>query len=275
MFTRAMKYKLLSAFLIALPLIPVASWAQTITIPGTGDAIQILQALADRYNALHPQAATVVIPPSIGSSGGIRAVLKGKAVLARTARPLKQKEREAGLVALPWAKYPVVFYTHPASGVDSVDRAQLKAIYRGEIRKWSALGGNAERIRLIQREPGDSCRRVIEHDMPGLLVEKDAPPSLTTVTTQATLEAVESYPGALAYGPYPEVLDRPFRVLSLDGIPPTDPAYPLHNTLYLVKRKGAPLGEHAAFYHFLRGQEAEKILVDKGLQAIQLPEQVP
>jgi len=98
---------------------------------------------------------------------------------------------------------------------------------------------------------------------------------MTTVTTQATMEAVQTYPGALAYGPYPELLGGPFRILSLDGISPDDPAYPLRNTLYLVKRKGAPLDGFSGFYHFLRSEEARHILREKGLYAIPLPEQVP
>ena len=262
------------AFLLGL-LPSVSIGAQPLAIPGTGDAIQILQALATRYNALHPQAPPIHIPPSIGSSGGIRLVIKDKAILARTARPLKPREQAAGLVALPWASYPVGFYTHPASGLHDIGRKQLEAIYRGQITHWGALGGGNERIRLIHREHGDSCRRILEHEMPTLLVEKDAPPSLTTVTTQATMEAVASYPGALAYGPYPELLDGPFHILSLDGISPDDPAYALHNTLYLVKRKGASLDGLAGFYRFLRSDEARRILREKGLQAIPLPEKAP
>lgn len=202
-------------------------------------------------------------------------MIKGKAILARTARPLKSREQAAGLVALPWASYPVVFYTHPESSLRNITHEQLEAIYRGQIRHWDTVGDGKEPVRLIQREHGDSCRRVIERELPDLLVDKGAPPAMTTVTTQGTMEAVQTYPGALAYGPYPELLGGPFHILSLDGVSPDDPAYPLRNTLYLVKRKGEPLGGFSGFYRFLRSKEARHILHEQGLHATPLPEQVP
>ncbi|RMG32595.1 MAG: phosphate ABC transporter substrate-binding protein, partial [Gammaproteobacteria bacterium] len=80
-----------------------------LVVPGTGDAIAILRALASDFNALHRGDMRVDVPDSVGSSGGIRAVMRGEAELARTARPLKPQEKGAGLRAEPWATYPVVF----------------------------------------------------------------------------------------------------------------------------------------------------------------------
>lgn len=239
-------------------------------IPGTGDAIRVLEALADAYNQSHPNAPTVMVPASVGSSGGIHAVIKSEAMLARTARPLKPKEEAQGLMSIPWATYPVVFYAHPEVNINRISTAQLEAIYTGRVRDWSVLGGSGK-IRLIQREKGDSCRRRLEAELPALFPKHDAPPALTTVTTQTTMEAVNAYHGALAYGPYPELIHTPFRILSLDGIPPSDPAYPLRNTLYFVKKHNTDSPVIRDFLDFIGSEKGKRIIRSYGMAPIALP----
>ncbi|MCX5891982.1 MAG: hypothetical protein NTW80_03255, partial [Deltaproteobacteria bacterium] len=53
--------------------------AETLVIPGTGSCEAILQELAGAFKARHP-GQEVVIPPSIGSRGGLR-VLDSVAVV--------------------------------------------------------------------------------------------------------------------------------------------------------------------------------------------------
>ncbi|HSG95393.1 MAG TPA: phosphate ABC transporter substrate-binding protein, partial [Afifellaceae bacterium] len=69
-------------------------------VVGTGDGMDVLIALGAAYTADNP-GSIVVIPPSIGSGGGIAAVGSEKEVLGRIARPLSSTERELGLVATP------------------------------------------------------------------------------------------------------------------------------------------------------------------------------
>ena len=56
----------------------------SLVIPGTGDSQELLQELARAFEHSHP-GAKIEIPESIGSSGGIKNVIAGKAVLARVA----------------------------------------------------------------------------------------------------------------------------------------------------------------------------------------------
>ena len=88
--------------LLAAPmaLMSLTAHAGDLSVVGTGDGIDLLRALGAAYTADHPET-TVIVPPSIGSGGGIAAVGSNKEVLARAARPLTDPEKEAGLVATP------------------------------------------------------------------------------------------------------------------------------------------------------------------------------
>ncbi|MDB4470643.1 substrate-binding domain-containing protein, partial [Deltaproteobacteria bacterium] len=65
---------------------------EQLVIDGTGDSQQLLRQLAQAYEAANPDSK-IIVPDSSGSSGGVKALLKGKTDLARIARPLKAKEK--------------------------------------------------------------------------------------------------------------------------------------------------------------------------------------
>ena len=99
-------------FLVAMLTI-VCVWggalrAKTLVIPGTGACEVVLKALAADFNSQNP-GQEVVVPPSIGSSEGIRLVGTDQALLGRVARPLEEKERGYGLRYLPFARDAVIF----------------------------------------------------------------------------------------------------------------------------------------------------------------------
>src|SRR2546429_8560099 len=91
--------RLLAAPIAALCLSANAQ-AGDLSVVGTGDGIDLLRALGAAYTADHPDTS-VLIPPSIGSGGGVAAVGSNKEVLARIARPLSDSEKEAGPAAPP------------------------------------------------------------------------------------------------------------------------------------------------------------------------------
>ena len=118
---------------------------------GTGDGIDLLRALGSAYTADHPET-NVIVPPSIGSGGGIAAVGSNKEVLARIARPLSDSEKEAGLVATPVFRLPSAFFVHRSAGVTEPDqRAARRHLPRqdhqleGRRRRRHAHQGGAPR----------------------------------------------------------------------------------------------------------------------------------
>src|SRR5436853_7857887 len=82
--------------------------AGDLSVVGTGDGIDLLRALGAAYTADHPDT-NVVVPPSIGSGGGVAAVGANKEVLGRIARPLSDPEKKGRLVAVPVFPLPCAF----------------------------------------------------------------------------------------------------------------------------------------------------------------------
>src|ERR1044071_9622170 len=189
---------LATRLLLAVPFAAVglSAHAGDLSVVGTGDGIDLLRALGAAYTADHPDI-NVIVPPSIGSGGGIAAVGSDKEVLARVARPLSDSEKEAGLIATPVFRLPSAFFVHRAAGVTGLTSAQLADIYSGKVTNWKDVGGQDLRIKVVRREDADSTLQVLRQSMPGW---KDLPiteKSKTAVTTQDCTDTVKAVPGAI------------------------------------------------------------------------------
>ena len=135
------KKNILLTLLCLLALAPVSAQAlppaaqkaaesrKALVIPGTGDSEVLLRTLAQLYTRNHP-GITVEIPESIGSGGGIRAVLGGKSQIARVARPITEKESSQGLTSRIFALAPIVFaVSSGVAGVTNLSCEQILGIY--------------------------------------------------------------------------------------------------------------------------------------------------
>lgn len=93
--------------------LPQITNAASCVVAGTGDSEHILNILGQKFHKLHPQDK-IIVPKSVGSNGGIHALLAGKACLARIARSMREEEKEQGLVSVTFAASPVVFAVNQA-----------------------------------------------------------------------------------------------------------------------------------------------------------------
>ena len=74
---RGMLMKKIRALLVLLLFVaPLAMAQNRIVIDGTGDSQQLLRILAKAFEQANP-GTEVVVPDSVGSSGGVRSLLKG------------------------------------------------------------------------------------------------------------------------------------------------------------------------------------------------------
>ena len=137
-----------------------------LAIVGTGDGIEMLQAVGTAFNAEHA-ASTVTVPPSIGSGGAVAAVGGDRRILGRVARALSDSEKEQGLRALPLVRIPAAIFVHPDAKIDKVTAEQLAGVFSGQITNWQEIGGDDLRIRVVRREDTDSTLTVLRDSMPG------------------------------------------------------------------------------------------------------------
>ena len=70
---------------------PTTTRFESVTLPGTGDSQDLLREVAQRYALQFPERQ-VIVPDSIGSEGGIKAVGTGAAPIGRVARHPSPKE---------------------------------------------------------------------------------------------------------------------------------------------------------------------------------------
>jgi len=237
--------------------------AGDLSVVGTGDGIDLLRAVGAAYTAAHPDT-NVIVPPSIGSGGGIAAVGSGKEVLGRIARPLSESEKQAGLIATPVFRLPSAFFVHRSTGIDHLTTAQLADIYRGNITNWRDVGGSDARIRVVRREDQDSTLLVLRQSMPGWkdLVITDK--SKTAVTTQDCVSSVKEVPGAIGFGPFTKALEAELTVLKIDGHFPTDPGYPSAVTLSFVHKETNITQDARRFIDYVKDQQAKMVVTSMG-----------
>src|SRR4051794_14112243 len=191
---------IVTRLLLAVPIVLVGWSAQAgdLSVVGTGDGIDLLRALGAAYTADHPDT-NIIVPPSIGSGGGIAAVSSNKEVLARAARPLSDSEKEAGLIATAVFRLPSAFFVHRSAGVTSLTADQLAGVYSGKITNWRDVGGQDLRIKVVRREDADSTLQVLRQSMPGWKNLTITEKSKTAVTTQDCIDTVKQVPGAIGF----------------------------------------------------------------------------
>ena len=258
---------LIAMRLLAAPLAAVCLTANVqagdLSVVGTGDGIDLLRALGAAYTADHPDT-NVIVPPSIGSGGGIAAIGSNKEVLARVARPLSDSEKEAGLISTPVFRLPSAFFVHRSAGVSSLTTVQLADIYRGRITNWRDVGGQDVRIKVVRREDQDSTLLVLRQSMPGWKDLAITEKSKMAVTTQEGIDTVKEVPGAIGFGPFTKALEMELAVLKIDGHYPTDRGYPSAVTLLFVHKETTITPEAKRFIGYVKAAKAKTVLTSMG-----------
>ncbi len=246
-------------WVLFLAFVSVGSSAATLEIVGTGDGIELLRTLATEYEKKNPDDR-VIIPGSIGSSGGIRQVGTKQYVLGRVARKIKPKEERFGLDYEPWALSPVVFFTKKNLNVGSLSTRQILDIYSGKLTNWKDITGEDQKIRVITREQTDSSLSVLKKKLPGFAELTLLPNHLVTTTTQKNLLAVSTYDGSIGYGPLHDVVAAGLSYIKMDGLEPNDPEWPLVTEFGFVYFTENRTGLVARFLDFIGSPAGQSIL---------------
>ncbi len=103
---------------------------ERLRIGGTGGDLGTMKSLATLFEKNNPGIVINVLP-SLGSSGGIKAVAAGAIDLAISSRPLKDKEKNLGLVAQPYAITAMAIVTGKSNTVKSVSSEELAKMFAG------------------------------------------------------------------------------------------------------------------------------------------------
>ena len=259
---------MIKTLIFVFSLLPAIVQAQqTIEIAGTGDSQSLLREIAVRFQQKHPDLK-IRIPDSIGSGGGIKGLLRGKYVIVRTARALKESEQNGNLVEYPFALSPVVVTTNPAdNNVRNISSEQFVDVYTGKINRWDQLGGPVAPIYPVDREPGDSSRSVLENKIK--IFKEKTSTAKVFYTTPETVDAIADHQYTIGYLPMGLAHSKKLNILSINGVSPSvenirKKSYPYYTTFYLVTNKNVP-AIASKFIEFVYSDEAVKIIRERGL----------
>lgn len=234
-------------------------------IAGSGSNIPLVRAIVAAFRQRHPEAQ-VIVDDSVGSSGGVRAVLDGVVHLGVISRPLKGSERRLGIQAVPHVAVPVVLGAHPDVVDDSLSSDALASLIRGGDARWS----DGTHAVLLEREEGDSSYRILYAKNPKFRDAQEARKGRATHwrvllhDTEMTA-ALAHTPGGVGLADLGVIRLTPVgpRVVRIDGLDPAAPDYPYLKELSFVVR-GTPTGVTAQLLEFALGPEARALAVAAG-----------
>ena len=243
--------------------------AVTVKIGGTGFALETMRILAEGYRQSHPEVAVVVFP-SLGSSGGIKALMAGELDIALSSRPLQEKEKVLSLQELAFCKTPFVFVVNSQVKETSISIDELERIYGGKILSWP----DGSRLRLVIRPKKETDTNIVMGLSPAMKVAvadaRGRQGMILEITDQENLDALEKLPGALGTATLNQILSeqRQLNILALNGLKPSvgnlrEGSYPLSKTLYLVTgKRTSPAAQQ--FLDYITSDQVEKILAKYG-----------
>jgi phosphate transport system substrate-binding protein len=240
---------------------------QKITVSGTGDSQELLREAA-RFLEDQLGGGEILVPESIGSGGGVRAVAAGEIDLARIARPLTEGEEKLGLTYKRFAKCPVAFVVHPSINyIDNITSEEIVGIYSGKITDWGKFGADGK-IYAVAREPGDSCLLVLNNMLPGF--KNIAQPMAKTIyNTPDAVATLMQHRKTIGYLPMSMTIGTGLRILKVDGVYPSAEnvekgQYKLVLPFALVYRDDLS-GLAKRFVDFLDSDEGKRIMRTYGV----------
>jgi len=233
-----------------------------VRVGGAGSTLGTMKLLAGEFEKAHPEVK-IQIFPSLGSSGGIKALLTGALDLALSGRPLKEEEQKKGATAQEYARTPFVFAANKSVRKADLTTRELEKIYLGQTLNWP----DGSQIRLVLRPDNDTDTKIVkeisaamEHAVKAAAAR---PGMLFAVTDQECDEDLARIIGALGPSTLTEIITEKklLQVFSFNGVKPTVKAlaegkYPLAKPLFLVTSAKTPAAarEFARFVGSARGR---------------------
>jgi phosphate transport system substrate-binding protein len=244
-----------------------------LVIPGTGACEDILRILAATFNESNPDYE-VIIPPSTGSSGGIRSTGNDESIIGRVARAIQEDEAGYGLSYLIFAKDMVVFGVSSNIEVNDLTTTQLIDIFSGIIKNWNETEGNNSNINVFIREESDSSLKIIEEHIPSFKNLEFAENAQTFYHNYEMTNALETFPNSIGWLTGSDLIyTENITAVSIDDIAPSkkniqEGKYNLTGDYAFVYKEGQLNKIANMFLDFVFSDNGKQIIEAAGLIAI-------
>jgi phosphate transport system substrate-binding protein len=243
---------------------------EAVIAAGSGVNLGITRLLAKAF-VKENQTITVDVPGSIGTKGAIKAVADGAITLGLISRPLKEEEKNLGIVEHPYARVAIIVGVHPDVQEDAISTRELIDIFKGKKTTWK--DGNP--IIVQAREKSDSGFLVLQAAIPGFrevyAESHDAKRWTLYFNDQDANQALSTTPYAIGVTDLGMVATEQLKVkaLMLDGIAPDkervmNGTYPLSRTLSFIYRPELLRDDAKRFLDFVATEAGKRILQENG-----------
>lgn len=240
-----------------------AATAEPFRVGGTGSAIGLLQQLGVAFG--QATSIKVVVVPSLGSTGGIRAVAEHKLDISVSGRPLRAEESADGLVQVEVVRTGYLIVTSHAKP-DGFINAELSGLYKKVNPAWT----DGTPIRVILRPRSDSDTDLMGGLFVGMAdaleMARRRPDVPTAATDQDNADLAERVKGSLTGMTATQLKteSRNLRAVPLDGMEPTftnveSGRYRYMKRLYFVTRSPVE-PDVERFMTFVRSPAGLKLL---------------
>lgn len=238
----------------------------TLTLAGSTSMEKLCEALSESFMEEYEDVTVTV--EYTGSGAGIESLASGTIDIGNSSRALKDGEKEKGAVENIVAIDGIAVIVDKDNAVSDLTTEDLVAIYKGEIKNWSELGGNDEAIVVIGREAGSGTRGAFEEL---LGIEDSCAYAQELDSTGAVLAKVGVTAGAIGYVSL-DVVDDSVNAMSLNGVAATEENIIAGN--YLLSRPFvmATMGEVAnqnelvqLWFDYINSEAGQNIIKSAGL----------
>lgn len=268
-------YSFLSVVAIILSIISssaVMASDQVIRVGGSGTGTGVMRHLAEAFEKRNP-GIRIAIAPSLGSSGGIKALIGGSLDIALSARALKDDEKSSGAVSVFSGRTPFVFMVNRGVAINAVAAKDLEAFYGMKRTTWE----DGSPVRLILRPEGDSDTKLIQAISPELSnimkTTLSRPGMFVAMTDQDSDKAIVRTPGSLGATTLAQFLSDRLegKMLVYGGVKPSLKAmksglYPLVKPQMVLAIPAKLTPAQKKFVTFLSSSQAGAIWEKYGIQ---------
>ncbi len=240
----------------------------TVNTDGSTSMADVMAAFQETFKEVQPNV-TVNYTGS-GSGAGIEGALAGTCDIGLASRELKDEEVADGAVAHVVAKDGVAVIVNPENGVEDLTVEQIAAIFKGEIKNWSELGGSDLPIAVYGREAGSGTRGAFEEIVN---VVDSCEYTNEYSSTGDVVGSVASNPNAIGYASLSAVGDtvKAVKVAGVECSEETlrDGSYQIQRPFILVTKEGAELSPAVqAFLDYAMSSDVADVIAAAGAVAV-------
>lgn len=234
-----------------------------ITAVGSTALQPLVEAAGEDYQKSHP--GTSVTVQGGGSGTGLSQIAQGAVSLGNSDLYAQEKKgiNSKNLVDHRVAVVGIMPIVNQEVGVDNLTLEQLTAIFTGKITNWKDVGGNDQKIVLVNRAAGSGTRAAFEKWAMNGATSKEAQEQDSSGMVKSI---VKKTPGAISYVAF-AYKSSDVTSVKVNGIMPTDEnvengSYPIWSYEHIYT-KGQPTADTKSFLEYMQSTAFQKKYVEK------------